>query len=346
VRARAIRIGDIAVEQLFGAIIAADVHSADKKVAWHKGRVLGPADTAAFAAMQGVDVHVVELDPGERTQDEVSRRLARAIAGSGTVADEPRQGQVRLRASARGVLSIDTAAVDALNRLGSVLCFTQRNGQVVLAGDEVAGVKGTALGIAESAIVAAEAIAAAAGPIVRVLPFRPRAVRVLVTERLAASARALVAEAVRAKLAFYGCEVLDIAEVPYARTPVAAWLRESATSGAELLLLSGANALDPLDPVLLAIADAGGTLARTGVPAHPGSMVWAGSLGAIPLLGIATCSGFGKSTSLDLLLARVLAGEDLEAAVVALGHGGLLDGPGGEFSFPPYARAASSTVKH
>ncbi len=336
------RLGEIAVEQTFGAIVAADVRTAAGTVTWRKGRVLGPADTAAVTALRGVEVHLVDLDPGEVGQDDVARRLAQAIAGSGTTADAPEQGQARLRATCRGLLAVDGDAVRALNRLGPVLCFTRRDGQVVLAGDEVAGVKGAFLATAGSAVTAALAIAAGAGAVVRVLPFPPRGVRVLITERLESKARGLVAEAVRGKLAFYGSRVLDIAEAPYAQAPVAAWLRTAAASGAELLLLSGANSLDPLDPVLLAIADAGGEVTRTGVPAHPGSMVWAGSIGPIPLLGIATCSGFGKSTSLDLLLARVLAGEDPGAAVAALGHGGLLDGPGAEFSFPPYARAIAA----
>ena len=340
-RARAVRLGEIAVEQLFGAIVAADIHVAGT-VVWKKGRVLGPLDTDRFAALTGLEVHLVDLDPGDVGQDEVARRLAGAIGGPGTSADNPEQGQSRLRATARGLLRVDSDALRALNGLGPVLCFTQRDGQVVLAGDEVAGVKGAGLATAGSALAAAEAIAAGAGQIVRVLPFVPRGVHVLITERLAAKARGLVAEAVRKKLAFYGSRVLDITEAPYARAPVAAWLRTAAASEAELLLLSGANALDPLDPVLLAIDDAGGEVARVGVPAHPGSMVWAGMIGPIPLLGIATCSGFGKSTSLDLLLARVLAGEDPGAAVAALGHGGLLDGPGAEFNFPPYARAIAS----
>jgi molybdenum cofactor cytidylyltransferase len=334
-----VRLGEIAVDEAFDAIVAADVRSEDGKVIWRKGTVLGPADVGAIEALSGVEVHLVDLDPGEVGQDEVARRLARAIGGPGTTADAPQQGQARLRATSRGLLAVDGDAVRALNRLGPVLCFTQRDGQVVLAGDEIAGVKGAGLATAGSTVAAAEAIAAGAGWVVRVLPFPPRRVHVLITERLGARSRGLVAEAVRSKLAFYGSRAVDIAEVAYARAPVAAWLSTAVASGAELLLLSGANSLDPLDPVLLAIGDAGGELARTGVPAHPGSMVWAGTIGPIPLLGIATCSGFGKSTSLDLLLARVLADEDPGAAVAALGHGGLLDGPGAEFSFPPYARA-------
>jgi hypothetical protein len=337
-----VTLGEVAAETLYGATVAADTRTASGEVIWRKGAVLGPSDTAAFAALNGIEVHLIDLQPGEVGQDEVSRRLARAIGGPGVTADAPQQGQARLRAAVRGLLAVDGEAIRALNRLGPVLCFTRRDGQVVLAGDEVAGVKGAALATAESAVAAAETIAAGAGTVVRVLPFAPRGVRILITERLPAKARALVADAVRKKLAFYGSTVLEIAEAPYEREPVAAWLRAAAVQ-AELLLLSGANSLDPLDPVLLAIADAGGELVRTGVPAHPGSMVWAGAIGPIPLLGIATSSGFGKSTSLDLLLARVLAGEDTAAAVGALGHGGLLDGPGAEFSFPPYARAIATS---
>ena len=333
------RLGEVPLEQTLGAIVAADVRAPGGDVTWHKGKVLSPADTAAFAALRGVEIHLVDLDPGEVGQDEVARRLAGAIGGSGTVADAPRQGQARIRAASRGLLLVDGDAVRALNRDGSILCFTQRDGQVVLAGDEIAGVKGARLATAGSDIARAEAIAA--GSVVRVLPFTPREVRVLITERLPAKARGLVADAVRRKLAFFGSRIVEIAEAPYARAPVAEWLRAAVASAAELLLLSGANSLDPLDPVLLAVDDAGGTLVRTGVPAHPGSMVWAGTIGPIPLLGIATCAGFQKSTSLDLLLARVLAGEDPGEAVAALGHGGLLDGPGAEFSFPPYGRASA-----
>ena len=67
-------------------------------------------------------------------------------------------------------------------------------------------------------------------------------------------------------------------------------------------------------------------------------MVWVGQLGPVPVVGVATCAGFGKSTALDLVLARVLAGDDLVRAVEEIGHGGLLEGPGSASRFPPYDR--------
>ena len=41
--------------------------------------------------------------------------------------------------------------------------------------------------------------------------------------------------------------------------------------------------------------------------ASPGSMLWLGRLGEAPVLGIASCAGFGKNTSLDLVLPFVFA---------------------------------------
>ncbi len=108
------------------------------------------------------------------------------------------------------------------------------------------------------------------------------------------------------------------------------------------MLVSGASSLDPLDAVFVALGSAGGRVERTGVPAHPGSMAWAGIVNDAPVLGIATCAGFGKDTALDLLLARVLAGESPAAAADALGARGLAEGASPGSPFPPYARSAKT----
>ncbi len=341
-QARAFRLVVNSVERAFGSVLAADARSPSGDVVLRKGTALGPVHRSALDALVGIELHLVDLDEGELTQDEVARRLARAVAGPGTKTDEPRQGQVRVRAATRGLLRVNEHAVRAVNALELLLCFTQPDGHVVLEGDEVAGVKGASLATPERLVMEAEELAAGEAPLVAVVPFLPRRARVLVTDRLEPKSRALVAQAVRRKLAFYGSRVLEVTEVAYAREAVAAWLGAAIGSGTDLVLVSGANSLDPLDPVLLAIGDVGGEVSRPGVPAHPGSMVWVGTVGHITALGIATCAGFGKNTSLDVLLARLLAGEEPGRAVDELGHGGFLEGPGADSRFPPYDRAPGS----
>ena len=69
-------------------------------------------------------------------------------------------------------------------------------------------------------------------------------------------------------------------------------------------------------------------------------MVWVGRLRTgVPAIGVATCAGFGKNTALDLLLPRVLSGDDLAAAAADIGYGGLAEGPASAGRFPPYDRS-------
>jgi molybdopterin biosynthesis enzyme len=112
--------------------------------------------------------------------------------------------------------------------------------------------------------------------------------------------------------------------------------QEAGREGAELVLFAGASSIDPLDPAYAELEAVGGELLRQGVPAHPGSMLWLGRLGEATVLGVASCAGFGRNTSLDLLLPFVFAyGEAREEDFQNLGYGGLIEAGAGR-RFPPY----------
>lgn len=342
-RARTLRVGSEPIERALGSVLASDARGERGPVVLRKGTRLKDEHRAQLAALRGATLHLVELDEGELAQDEVARRLARAIAGPGVLVDQPRQGQVRLRAAVRGLLRVRAEAVAAVNRLSPLLCFTLAGGQVVVEGDEVAGTKSAALATPERTLAQAEAAVAREAPVLEIAPFQRRRIGVLVTDRLEPKSRALVVEAIRRKIAWFGSELLAVSDVTHERDAVAQALRDFLGEGADLLLVSGANALDPLDPALMALTSLGGGVERAGVPAHPGSMVWVGEIASVSVLGIATCAGFGKNTSLDLLLARTLAGEEAARAADELGHGGLVEGPSAAAWFPPYQRVVNVT---
>ena len=324
----------------FGGVLAADVTGPDGHAALRKGTRLTAIHSSALLALAGQALHLIDLDPGELEQDEVARRLAAMVAGPGTRADAPTQGQARVRAATRGLLRTRAEAVTAVNHLHPLLLFAARDGTVVAEGDDIAGAKSAALATEERLVAEAERIARAA-PILSVAPFAPRRVAVVVTDRLESRSRALVREAIRRKIEWFGSELHSFAEVAHESRAIAAKLRDALSAGADLVLFSGASSLDPLDPIFQALEASGGKVERSGVPAHPGSMAWVGSIASVPALGIATCSGFGKDTALDLLLARVFAGESPSDAADALGAGGLVEGSSPGSPFPPYARSTS-----
>jgi molybdenum cofactor cytidylyltransferase len=118
---------------------------------------------------------------------------------------------------------------------------------------------------------------------------------------------------------------------------VAAAYKEATDVGADLVLFAGASAIDPLDPAYAELAHAGGDLLQLGAPMHPGSMLWLGRLRSAAVVGVASCAGFGRNSSLDLLLPFVFAYGRADAGdLLRLGHGGLIEAGAGR-RFPPYS---------
>ena len=283
------------------------------------------------------EIHLVELEPGDLHEDEAAGRLAAAMAGPGLEARPPVQSQARLVASRRGLVRVHGDVVDAINRLGYISVFTLMDGQAVAGGEEVAGCKVTPVAVPGSLIEEAERLCRESGPILELVAFRPLKTFVVATERLKPKARDLFRSAVTAKLGWYGAEVLAVREV--ARTPeaVAAAYKEAIDVGAELVVFAGASAIDPLDPAYAELAHAGGDLLQLGAPMHPGSMLWLGRLHAAAVVGVASCAGFGRNSSLDLLLPFVFAYGRADAGdLLRLGHGGLIEAGAGR-RFPPYS---------
>lgn len=337
--ARAVVVNEGTLEETRGAVVAADTRTPDGRVALRKGTILGDQHAAALRSLLGRELHLIDLGPDEISQDAAADRLAAAAAGHGVRVARAAQGQARLRALHRGILRIRPEAIRAVNALYPLLCFTQPDGLVVLEGDEVAGAKSAALATPREVIERAEALFRSDGPPIAVHGFAPRRAYLVVTERLEAPGRDAVLATVQRKVSWYGSTLVGTAEVPHETAAVAEALRAALNGGADLFLVSGASSLDPLDPVLVALTQEGGRVMAAGIPAHPGSMVWVGQARpSVPVVGIANCAGFGKDTALDLLLPRILAGDDPAAAALAIGHGGFAEGPAAAGRFPPYER--------
>jgi molybdenum cofactor cytidylyltransferase len=286
---------------------------------------------------QAAEVHLVELEAGDVHEDEAARRLAAALSCPGLEAQPPVQSQARLIAARRGLVRVRGELVDAINGLGHISVFTLMDGQAVAEGEEVAGCKVTPVAVPGHLIEAVERIAREEGPVVRLLTFRPLRTFVVATERLKPKARELFRAAVTSKLGWYGAQVLAVREVARTSEAVAATYREAVAMDAELVLFAGASAIDPLDPAYAELAGAGGELLQLGAPMHPGSMLWLARLRGAAVVGVASCAGFGRSSSLDLLLPFVFAYGRADAGdLLRLGHGGLIESGAGR-RFPPYS---------
>jgi molybdenum cofactor cytidylyltransferase len=328
-----------------GAVLTRDLRIGGER--WAKGRVLSPADLESLAdAPLGAPVSVLCLDAGDVHEDEAAVRLALAVTGgdpasAGLAQRGPAESRINLHAAAAGVVAIRIPFLERLNRIDPVEVFSVFDGQVVAAGDLVASVKIGPHVVAAPVLAAAERAAArATGPIVRVRPFRPVRIAVLVKEHVTGAARQRFEASVHAKTEGLGARLGGITYVPDELDAVVTAMA-AATRGPEpatIVLTAGGASTDPGDPFYVAVARLGGRIVRHGVPSHPGSMLWLGRVGRAAIVGLPSCGAFSKATAADLLLPRLVAGEPATAATVArLGHGGILT-RSQRFRFPAYAR--------
>lgn len=319
------RFGPVPLREAEGAILAHSCSAGGRKLS--KGRVLTGEDLARLAAEGWTDVTVARLDPGDVAEDAAAARLAAALVPDPEAAaldlTAPHSGRVNLKARGPGVALVDAAAVTALNRVDPMLTLaTLPPFARVAAGTLVGTVKVISYAVPEPALAAAEAAAAGA---VRIAPVRLRSAGLLLTAvpGQAESLNAKGRRAVEARLDALGFVLVDCRTVPHDRRAMAEALRDMA--GEIVLILTGSATSDLLDDAPEAVRAAGGQVARFGLPVDPGNLLFHGSLGARPVIGLPGCARSPALNGADWVLDRLACGLEITGAdVAAMGVGGLL----------------------
>ena len=323
---------------LLDRILCHDVRDAGGKIALPKGARLDEAGVKTLLATPWEEIHLLALEPGDVHEEEAGRRLAAAVTGDGVEVKGYTGGQWTLAATRRGLLRIDTARLTDANAHEGISVFTLFSGQPVEAGETVAKAKVTPLAVPETTLRAIEGLGRG---LVAVAGFRPTTIGAVANERLEPKQRARFESALKQKVDWFGSRLLPVRFSSASDRAVADELRALRSEGAQVLIVAGASALDPLDPVFSALTLVGAPMERHGAPAHPGSLLWLARWDGAAVLGMPTCGMFSQATTFDLVLPRLLAGETIGSRELAgLGHGGLLSREMA-YRFPPYRANAA-----
>jgi hypothetical protein len=325
---------------LAGKVLCHDVRDARGEIVGRKGEILDAAGAERVLAGRWEELHLLELEPGDLHEEEAGARLARAVAGDGVEVKGFAGGQWSLAATRRGLLAVGVEALERVNAVEGMAVFTLFEGQPVDRGEVVARAKVTPLAIGEPAVARVEAVCRGTpGGVLGVRPFSPRTIGAISLERLEERQRQRFEAALGEKVQWLGSRLLPVRYAGGTPEAVAKELQAQRDEGADLLIVAGAGALDPLDPVFLGLGLLGARMERHGAPAHPGSLLWVADWQGRPVLGMPTCGMFSQATTFDLVLPRILAGEPVGGReLAALGHGGLLSREMA-FRFPPYRAA-------
>jgi molybdopterin biosynthesis enzyme len=334
VKAVAQRRDDATADVLVGRVLCHDVRDAAGKVALGKGARLDAAAAQTLLALPWDEVHLLALEPGDLHEEDAGQRLASAVVGDGIEVRGYTSGQWTLAATRRGVLRVDPPRLTAVNVHEGMAVFTLFDRQPVDRGETVAKAKVTPLAISEQTVRAVEQ--AARGGVITVTAFRAATLGAVARESLEPKQRARFEAALRQKIDWFGGRLLPVRFAGASPRAVADEVGALRAEGADVLIVAGASALDPLDPVFGGLTLLGARMERHGAPAHPGSLLWLARWQDLPVLGMPTCGMFSQATTFDLVLPRLLAGEAIgNAEIAALGHGGLLSREMA-YRFPPY----------
>lgn len=321
----------IPVEEAVGMVLPHDiteiVKDQKKGVAFRKGHIIRPEDIDHLKRLGKENIFVLSLESSEIHENEAAARLAAAFAGRGVeYADNPEEGKIALKAGIEGLLRINKEALFRINMLGEVMCSTLHDNTPVKKGETVAATRLIPLIAERRLIVEVEDIASSGSRIVEVLPLQRVKIGLVITgnEVFHGRIKDRFEEILRAKALLLGSHILLVRFAPDDKTVIAEEIDYCLAQGADLIVTSGGMSVDPDDVTREAILLAGATDVVYGTPVLPGAMFLCGKIGTHPVLGLPACGMYHKITVFDLILPRILTGQEIGRKELAeLGHGGL-----------------------
>lgn len=321
----------IRVEDAVGLPLAHDVTEIQrggfKGAAFRKGHVVSEADICRLQKLGKRNLYVLKIEEGYLHEDEAALALAAAFCGPGVFfRDEPREGKINLCAAHAGLLKVEVEALTEVNLLTEVMCASRHTDFLVNEGDVVAGLRAIPLVIAAEIVETAVKAARNRGGLFQVKPLKRAKVGIIITgsEVFSHLIEDQFEPVLRHKIAQMGSETCGVAFAPDDADFIGRLIRQFLSQGADLLLITGGMSVDPDDVTRRGIAKAGAQQVLYGAPVLPGAMFMITNIDGVPVLGIPACGLYHETTVFDLLLPRILAGEQLTRQDLArLGHGGL-----------------------
>ncbi|ABE39024.1 molybdopterin molybdochelatase / molybdenum cofactor cytidylyltransferase [Rhodopseudomonas palustris BisB5] len=292
-----------------------------------KGTSIGPAEVAALEHAGVAEIVVVQLEPGDVSEDVAAADVAQAVAGDGVSVERAFTGRANLFAKRPGVLVVERAVVDRVNAIDEAITFaTLAAFKPVVEGEMIATVKLIPFGVEGKLRDAA--VLAAQGGALRVAPYMVKRVGVVSTQ-LPGLAPKVIDKTLRVtaeRLAPAGAVIIAERRIAHDEAALSAALKELLGLGAELVVVFGASAIaDRRDVIPAAIGAIGGTIEHFGMPVDPGNLLLIGSASGVPVLGAPGCARSPVENGFDWVLMRLLAGLQVTRAdITGMGVGGLL----------------------
>ena len=321
----------IKVENAVGTQLAHDITEIRpgefKGAAFRKGHTVCDDDICQLQKLGKNHLYLIDLGDDEIHENQAAAILAKALAGDGVVwEDDPKEGKIGLHAAFDGLLKVETTSLAAFNMIDEVMCATLHNNTLVKKGEVVGATRAIPLVMKQAPVERAAAIAAQCRGTLKVKLLRKAKAGLVITgnEVFHGLIEDRFAPVLSEKIEALGSEVSGVIFTPDNQDKIVQAIKDHLAGGCDLLLLSGGMSVDPDDVTRKAIRRAGAVDLNYGAAVLPGAMFLTAYIGDTPLLGIPACGLHHRTTVLDLVLPRILAGDKIGKKELSfMGHGGL-----------------------
>lgn len=296
-----------------------------KGVAFKKGHIIREEDIEELLSLGKDHIYIWEDNEELIHENEAAEELFNMACGEGTVAAEVKEGKIEIFAKIDGLLKIDVEKLIELNSIEEIVLSTIRNNSVVKKGDKIAATKVIPLAIKKDKLIEVRKLLRE--KIIKVIPIKAKKIAIVTTGsevyygRIKDASKAAISK----KIEKYNCEIIGQSILADDKEKIKEAIYEWIDKGAELVLCTGGMSVDADDVTPKAIEEAAGEIISYGTPIFPGAMFLVSYKGELPILGLPGGVIFSKSTTFDVLLPRLLAGEKLTKKEIAkYSHGGLV----------------------
>jgi len=293
---------------------------------FRRGDVIKQEDIPELLSMGKEHIYIIEKDANFVHEEEAATRIATAIAGENLKFTAPRQGRVNMKATVDGIIKINKPLLYEIHSITDIIIATQHNNVTCKEDAIVAGTKIIPLFTTEENIQKLEALCKEKGHVVSVMPFLNKKVGVIITgnEVYKGITEDKFADIMRKKVEKYGSTVIGETIVPDDEDIIAKAILDMKNRGSEVMILCGGLSVDPDDVTAEGIEKSGAQIISYGVPVMPGAMALVAELDGIPIIGAPGAVIFKRTTIIDALLSRMLAGDKITRQdIVELSHGGM-----------------------
>ena len=320
----------VKLENAIGLAIAHDmtkvVPGEYKGPRFRRGHVVTGEDLPELRLMGKEHIYVLENEEGLVHEEEAALRIARAVAPADARLSRPKEGRVNIVSPVFGLLKTKITLLDEINSMDNIVLAARHDNTACRPGEIIASTKIVPLLIEESVLAKVEKLCAKKGPVFHLLPFQKKKVGIVITggEVFKGLIKDRFGPILKKKVEAYGSSVYRQIIVPDDEDIIGDVIKDMAGQGCELIFACGGLSVDPDDVTVEGIEKSGAGIISYGAPVMPGAMFLYAVLGEIPILGAPGAVIAHRTTIIDILLPRILAGISISKQdIVAMGNGGL-----------------------